>query len=112
MTDTRKELLQGLKRLAGPRLKLPAKYDRLTPAQRREVREAYIKAQEGKCWFCQSPLDGKARADIRSKKLNRARFPEGFFDHPTHLHHDHITGLTIGATHAVCNAVLWSYHQQ
>jgi hypothetical protein len=26
------------------------------------------------------------------------------------LHHCHQTGLTIGAVHAKCNAVLWQYH--
>lgn len=30
--------------------------------------------------------------------------------YPVHLHHDHKTGLTIGAVHAKCNAVLWQYY--
>jgi hypothetical protein len=28
---------------------------------------------------------------------------------PIHLQHDHDTGLTEGAVHAYCNAVLWQY---
>jgi hypothetical protein len=29
--------------------------------------------------------------------------------HPVHLQHSHVTGLTEGAVHAFCNAVLWQY---
>lgn len=45
-------------------------------------------------------------------RLQRKIFPKGFFDRPVHLHHSHDTGLTIGAVHAVCNAVLWIYHRE
>ena len=37
-------------------------------------------------------------------------FPPGFLNHPIHLQHDHDTGLTEGAVHSYCNAVLWQYH--
>jgi hypothetical protein len=39
-------------------------------------------------------------------------FPELFLKYPVHLHHSHVTGLTIGAVHAYCNAVLWVYHDE
>lgn len=105
-----KQLRTALKRVVGPPMKIPAEYDRLTPAQRRATREEYARRQDGKCWYCQAPLAGKPRADVRSLKLNQKRFPKGFFENGNHLHHSHATGMTIGAVHAVCNAVLWSYH--
>ncbi|AGI61771.1 hypothetical protein VCO139_0016 [Vibrio phage VCO139] len=37
-------------------------------------------------------------------------FPKNMFQYPIHLHHDHNTGMTIGAVHARCNAVLWEYY--
>jgi hypothetical protein len=46
------------------------------------------------------------------KKINARLFPPNFFNWPVHLHHCHVTGLTIGAIHCHCNAVLWQYHGQ
>ena len=37
-------------------------------------------------------------------------FPENFFTHPAHLHHCHKTGLTLGAVHPRCNAILWQHY--
>lgn len=76
------------------------------------MREAYAKRQDGLCSYCFEPLDDRPHVKVRNKRLNRKIFPKGFFDHPVHLHHSHDTGLTIGAVHAVCNAVLWVYHRQ
>lgn len=42
--------------------------------------------------------------------IDERLFPKGFFDHPVHLHHNHDTGLTIGAIHCYCNAISWQYH--
>jgi hypothetical protein len=39
-------------------------------------------------------------------------FPRGFLSNPVHLHHCHTTGLTIGAVHSRCNAILWQHHGQ
>jgi hypothetical protein len=47
---------------------------------------------------------------VMSKKINVDLFPPNFFKWPVHLHHDHRTGMTIGAVHCRCNAVLWQYH--
>jgi len=41
--------------------------------------------------------------------IKKSLFPRGFFGYPIHLHHSHDTGMTIGAVHAHCNAVLWQY---
>lgn len=89
---------------------LPVDYNKLTTIQRRDVRIKYINLQGGVCHHCMESLTGKPSKDIRCKPINERLFPVGFFAHPIHLHHDHKTGLTIGAVHALCNAVLWQYH--
>jgi len=89
---------------------LPADYRELTSFQRRKVREQYASLQAGKCSYCNEPLDGKASDEVMSKEIKTRLFPEHFFKYPVHLHHDHDTGLTIGAVHCHCNAVLWQYH--
>ncbi len=86
---------------------LPVNYEEICQSERRIVREEYVKRQEGKCYHCGEPLDQKAE---ENKKVNRRLFPEGFFNWPIHLHHSHDTGMTIGAVHCYCNAVLWQYH--
>lgn len=89
---------------------LPARYDDLTPAQRKVVSMAYVRLQGGLCKHCAEPLGGPPTAVVEQARLNARVFPPGFFDHPHHLHHDHRTGMTIGVVHAKCNAYLWQYH--
>jgi hypothetical protein len=50
--------------------------------------------------------------EMQQKSINFSLFPGGigFLKYPIHLHHDHNTGMTIGAVHARCNAILWQYH--
>lgn len=93
-------------------MKLPVKYDRLSHVKKRLVREEYVRIQNGLCWHCEEPLDGKpSKKVIKScHYISKSLFPENFFKYPVHLHHSHVTGLTIGATHCECNAVLWHYH--
>ena len=91
--------------------RLPALYEDVTPAERKEARREYILLQEGCCWHCGGNLDGPT-IPWEVKPVNKKLFPEGFFDWPIHLHHDHKTGLTIGAVHALCNAILWEHHGQ
>lgn len=91
---------------------LPVKYSTLTPKERRAVRLQYVKAQEGKCWFCLCSLRGEPDERVVNTKINTSLFPENFFDYPVHLHHSHDTGLTLGAVHNKCNAVLWQYFGQ
>lgn len=87
-------------------MKLPINYNQLSRLQIREVREEYIKKQNGLCYFCHSPLD---KQPFKDRVIHDNLFPTGFFNNPVHLHHSHDTGLTLGAVHCYCNAVLWEY---
>ncbi|MCK5788781.1 MAG: hypothetical protein KAH32_07270 [Chlamydiia bacterium] len=91
---------------------LPADYNDLTQDQRREVRQRYISVQKGKCYHCGCSLVGDASGRIRKLPINKELFPKTFFKYPIHLHHSHSTGMTIGAVHNYCNAVLWQYHNE
>jgi len=91
------------------KLKLPAKYHELTAQERRLVREYYVEAQAGLCMFCNTSLSEKPPASVTDKDINWALFPPGFLRYPVHLQHDHGTGLTEGAVHSYCNAVMWQY---
>lgn len=91
-------------------MKLPVNYDSLTWKQRKQVREQYIKQQNRICSHCGKSLYGPPSEEVRSLKINKSLFPEYFFNHSIHLHHDHDTGMTIGAVHSRCNAVLWQYY--
>lgn len=91
-------------------MNLPKNYNELNAKQRRLVREAYVNAQDGFCYYCKNPLDKDPPDGILQKKLDMRLFPIGFLNHPIHLHHSHVTGMTIGAVHAYCNGVLFQYH--
>jgi hypothetical protein len=91
---------------------LPINYKKASTRQRREAREQYGVLQDGKCHHCGNPLTQEPTPDILRMRISRHVFPMGFFNHPVHLHHSHDTGLTIGAVHAKCNAVLWEYHDE
>lgn len=93
-----------------PDLTLPVLYAGLEPQQRRAVREKYVELQEGKCFHCGALLSEPAPSDIREKRITPRLYPESFFKYPVHLHHSHKTGLTLGAVHNYCNAVLWEHH--
>ena len=88
---------------------LPVDYTKLSRRERREVREQYIKEQKRSCMYCKEDLFQKPPSSVTDRKINWDLFPEGFLDHPIHLQHCHSTGLTEGAVHAYCNAVLWQY---
>lgn len=91
------------------KMELPVNYNEISIPMRRAVREEYVRLQGGLCLYCGEPLSGEPRADITSKKINKRLFPETMFKWPVHLHHDHETGLTKGAVHCYCNAVMWQY---
>lgn len=95
--------------ISRPAIALPTRYDDLSPVDRARVRSHYIWLQDGLCSHCQAPLEEAPRRDVANLSLDVTRFPDNFFETPVHLHHDHVTGLTIGAVHAHCNAVLWQY---
>ncbi len=90
-------------------MKLPVNYNKLHFSERRKVREEYIKIQKGLCCYCNKPLDGDADWNVLNKKITKSIFPENFFKWPVHLHHNHNTGMTIGAVHNYCNAVSFEY---
>ena len=91
-------------------MQLPINYDTANAATRRLAREAYVRVQDGLCQHCNEKLSGHPSASVREKKVNWKLFPPNFTRWPVHLHHSHETGMTIGAVHALCNAVLWQYH--
>jgi len=93
-------------------VKLPVKYDDIKISQKRMVREAYITEQKGLCYYCKSPLDQAVPTDISEKKIRYELYPSGFFNSRVHLHHSHTTGLTVGAVHCYCNAVLWEHESE
>ena len=89
---------------------LPAVYADLDMVARRAVRHEYMRLQGGLCYHCKQPLGGKPSKKIMGMHIKSSLFPPRFFEWPVHLHHSHETGLTLGAVHARCNAVLWQYH--
>lgn len=84
-------------------------YTRLNAAQRKEVRLQYVEHQKGLCSHCGFDLRGPASGEVLKHKIDKSLFPFGFFNNGVHLHHSHVTGMTIGAVHARCNAYLWQY---
>ena len=91
-------------------MKLPINYETADWQTRRSAREQYVKDQDGHCMWCANPLSGKPPNSVKDKKINWKLFPPNFLKYPVHLQHDHGTGMTEGAVHAYCNAVLWQYH--
>lgn len=91
-------------------MNLPVDYTKLSQYKRKQVREEYIKQQNGLCSHCGMPLSEQPDNGILVMPVDKTLFPIGFFKNPIHLHHSHETGMTIGAVHAYCNAVLWQYH--
>lgn len=90
-------------------MKLPVIYDDCTIAQRRAIREEYIRLQDGKCFYCAAPLSEDSIYNAENKPVKYSLFPPAFFSNPVHLQHDHVSGLTEGAVHSYCNAVMWQY---
>lgn len=88
---------------------LPVDYTKLKPFEKREVREQYVREQKGLCYYCGFSLDHEAPEHITNKPINWRLFPQNFLQYPIHLQHDHDTGMTEGAVHNYCNAVMWQY---
>lgn len=89
---------------------LPRDYNSMTWQERRDVRNEYFILQKGLCHHCGKHLSESPARHVTDKKINLKLFPKDFLKYPIHLHHDHNTGMTIGAVHSYCNAVLWQYH--
>lgn len=90
----------------------PVDYTKLSSRRRRSIREKYVKYQGGKCYWCGGDLDCDPPNKIMSTPVNKAAFPNGFFRNPVHLQHCHRTGMTEGAVHARCDAIMWQYHRR
>ena len=90
-------------------LDLPINYDEASWPLRKKARIQYVKEQKNKCHHCGRPLTCQPDKKIMKIYINTLLFPDGFFNNSIHLHHDHKTGLSIGAVHARCNAYLWQY---
>ena len=90
-------------------MRLPVDYTQLDWQERKNVRNEYVKKQKGICLFCEHTLNKPAPKEITSKKINWSLFPENFLKYPVHLQHNHDTGMTEGAVHNYCNAVMWEY---
>lgn len=87
-------------------------YPSLTIKEKRLLREKYVDDQKGLCYHCGQTLCEVPTGDFTKKWINWRMFPggkDGFLKYPVHLHHDHDTGMTIGAVHAFCNAYMWQY---
>lgn len=91
------------------RFDLPVKYHKLTQSEKKSVREQYIAEQKGLCFYCKNKLTENPSESVMNKVVNKRLFPPNFFGNPIHLQHSHDTGLTEGAVHAYCNAVMWEY---
>jgi len=89
---------------------LPAYYLELSRQERYNVRLEYINIQGGKCFYCKELLSENPPEHITEKSIKWYLFPKEFLKHPIHLQHNHKNGLTEGAVHSLCNAVLWQYH--
>ena len=90
-------------------MELPQNYNKLSRQERREVRLEYIKQQNNLCYWCSESLDKEPPEKITNKTINWKLFPPNFLQYPIHLQHCHKTGMTEGAVHAYCNAVMWQY---
>jgi len=90
-------------------MKLPVDYNKINWIEKRKIRNEYKKLQNNKCYYCWASLVEKPAKNVRDLPINKRLFPPSFFNYPVHLHHDHNTGMTIGAVHNYCNAVLWQY---
>lgn len=88
---------------------LPLDYNGASPALRKAAREKCVVLQNNKCHFCDGDFDDELPQTVTDLKIDLKLFPPNFLKHPIHLHHNHDTGMTIGAVHAHCNAILWQY---
>ena len=93
-----------------PEFDLPTAYADIPYTWRHKVRRMYVREQKGMCYYCHHLLSNPAPSFVKNSKVDKSLFPKHFFDSAIHLHHDHDTGMTLGAVHSYCNAVLWQYH--
>jgi len=85
------------------------KYSQLTPFERKQVREEFIRLQKNKCFYCKKSLLNEPPLKITNMKIDWDNFPDNFLKYPIHLQHNHLTDEVEGAVHSYCNAVMWQY---
>lgn len=90
----------------------PVFYPVLSSWDRKLVREQYVREQNGLCMYCKESLSGSPPRHITKKKIDWSYFPPNFQKYPIHLQHNHDTGMTEGAVHMYCNAVMWQYEHR
>jgi hypothetical protein len=88
---------------------LPVNYTTLQWNERKEVKEQYVSEQDNMCFYCGGSLSDPPPKHITNKKIDWSKFPKNFLNYPIHLQHSHKTGMTEGAVHNYCNAVMWQY---
>lgn len=88
----------------------PQHYPSMDWRDRKNLRNSYLRVQNGLCCYCYQPLTGPPSEQVQKSAINKRLFPKTMFDYPIHLHHDHNTGMSIGAVHARCNAYLWQHN--
>jgi len=84
-------------------------YTELHWIDRKTVREQYVREQKHLCYYCGESLLEEPPNKILVKKINWKLFPPNVLQYPIHLQHCNKTGMTEGAVHALCNAVMWQY---
>lgn len=72
-------------------------------------REQYVEEQNGGCYFCGDNLKQEPRSELKELPIDWSLFPKNFTKYPVHLQHNHKTGMTEGAVHSLCNAIMWNY---
>lgn len=87
----------------------PLLYNKLSYKEKIILRNKYIADQGGLCMYCKSNINHPPPEFITKKKICWEIFPPNFLKYPIHLQHNHETGLTEGAVHSYCNAVMWQY---
>ncbi len=91
-------------------MKLPINYETASRGKRAGARQQYVKDQKWMCMHCGKSLVEDPPKEMTDKTIDWSVFPPNFLKYPIHLQHNHDTGMTEGAVHAYCNAVLWQYH--
>lgn len=91
---------------------LPVDYRGLNWQARRAVRHQYVEMQHNECFYCGDSLDGEVSTELTDIPIDWSLFPQNFLAYPVHLQHNHKTGMTEGAVHSFCNALMWNYERR
>lgn len=87
------------------KLQLPTKYSSLSGQRRAAVKEAYICLQRERCWLCGDSLYALPTFIVDNPNVVQLCYNQLAEQFPLQLHHDHDTDMTLGVTHAECNAI-------